>query len=604
VRVAALPHAPDRRKTAWYNRHLVPDTISCVACSGVDVYVVEQWPAEKGRRALACRDCGLLFIHPTPSRKPLQPSAAATTRPADEQPSRTVVAPSKKGAARALLAALDRHLAARQPSAGARVLDFACGTGAWLNALQDCGWETFGIESSTDIAFTRHRRLTAVPSEPEFDLVILYQILQRVPRPLDTLRELSRAMRPGAHCLVSVPRIDTLAMHGNVRYCLGAGQNIVAFTEACLRGLLARAGLEVVAALHELDAVVHTWRESPRLRLLARKVDRPTPVYDAAAALQPVIEALSTVDTLKPGPPRPAAPTECPACASSRVRVIDEWRLSGSSAHAAGCMECGLLFVHPPPSQEALDAYYAREDGYLAWKADRLPGELTAWAKPDDTSQTPRRTKTGTPVIFTALDRFLPTSRPAEGARVLDFGCGPGTWLDSFQDHGWRTYGLEPCTDAAFVRHTRVTTVPAEPQFQLVFLYHVLEHLPRPLDTLRELARALLPGGFCFVSVPRIDTLAIHGQADYCLHAHHHIVGFTEACLRGLLARAGLEFVASFHDLPSAFSKKRPTRLQLLARKANGPVELARDPAAALSPVIAAFVALKGPRVSAARATA
>jgi SAM-dependent methyltransferase len=583
----------------------VNDPIRCVACAGLDVYVVEQWPVGKGARAMGCRDCGVLFVHPQPSRESFL-DAASTPRPAAEQTSGQIAAPTKKGTARVLLAALDRYLPVREPTAGARVLELGCGTGAWLNALQDCGWETFGIEPSTDIAFARHRRLTAVPSDPEFDLVILYQVLQRLPRPLDTLRQLSAAMHPGAHCLVSVPRLDALAMHPDLRFYLSPRQNLVAFTERCLRALLADAGLETVAALHDLDAVVHTWRESPRLRLLARKVDRPTPVPDAAAALQPVIDALSTIDLSAPppAPPRPAAPTECPACAGSHVRVIEEWRLSGTTAHTVACADCGLLFVHPPPSQEALDAYYAREDGYRAWKANRLPGEQTAWSRTAEDPPVHRRTKTGTPIIFTALDRFIPTSVPAPGARVLDFGCGPGTWLDCFQDHGWETCGLEPCTDAAFVRHRRVTEVPADPQFHLVFLYHVLEHLPRPLDTLRALARALLPGGFCFISVPRIDTLAIHGQVDYCLHGHHHIVGFTEACLRGLLARAGLEFVTPFHDLESAFSKGRPTRLQVLARKVDGPVAIEPDPASALAPVIAAFVALKGSRHSAARATA
>jgi SAM-dependent methyltransferase len=286
------------------------------------------------------------------------------------------------------------------------------------------------------------------------------------------------------------------------------------------------------------------------------------------------------------------------------VRVIEEWGLSGSTAHAAGCMECGLLFVHPPPSKEALDDYYAREDGHPTWKADRLPGELTAWARTAADAPTQRRTETGTPAIFEALDRFIPVIEPAPDSRVLDFGCGPGTWLDCFQDHGWRTYGLEPYTGEAFVRHTRVTAVPADPQFHLVFLYHVLEHVPRPLETLRELTGALLTGGFCFISVPRLDTLAIHGQVDYCLHPQYHIRGFTEACLRGLLARAGLEFVASFHHLDSAFSKGRPTRLQLLARKIDAPLAPEPDPASALTPVIAAFVALKGKRHSSVRAAA
>lgn len=268
----------------------------------------------------------------------------------------------------------------------------------------------------------------------------------------------------------------------------------------------------------------------------------------------------------------------CPACDSARVEIVEQWRLSGKQARAIACAECGLLFVHPQPAREVLDAYYAPEGGWQASRKEKSP-------KPPQT-----RTKGAAPALFAALDRYLPVTSPAPGSRVFDFGCGSGTWLNSFNDHGWQTYGLEPSHDAAFERHQRLHEIPAEPDFDLVLAYHVLEHLPRPLDTLRQLAGALRPPGYCFISVPRIDTLAEHGQVDYCLHPTHHIVAFTEPCLRGLLARAGMETVAALHELDERFSKGVPLRMRLLARKATAPQALPPDPAAALKPVIEGFV--------------
>ena len=487
------------------------------------------------------------------------------------------------------MVALDEHFPARTPVPGARVLDYGCGAGAWLNAFQYCGWQTFGIEASTDVAFLRHARLMAIPSEPDqFDLVIAYQVLQRLPRPLDTLCALSRTLRPGGHCLISVPRLDALAIHRDVAACLSPHRHVGAFTEACLRGLLARAGLETVATLHQLDTVL-TQGSPLRLRVLARKASHPAAGPDPVAALQPVLEALSTIDIADPRAAKPTAPapTACPACSGVNVAIIEQWRLPNQGRGVAGCGDCGLVFVHPPPSSEELDAFYA-PDGYGQWKASRLTGQ--AWKNRPTERRSGSRLRT--PEIFTELDRFFPVTAPPAGARVLDFGCGPGTWLDKFQDHGWDTYGLEPSTDAAFTRHARLDAVPIEADFDLVFLYHVLEHLPRPLDPLRELARALRPGGYCFVSVPRIDTLAIHRQPKYCLCLPHHIVGFTEACLRGLLARAGLEVVASFHDRGSSMKEGVPTKLQLLARKPSTPPPVEPVPASALQAVVDAFVAL------------
>ena len=122
-------------------------------------------------------------------------------------------------------------------------------------------------------------------------------------------------------------------------------------------------------------------------------------------------------------------------------------------------------------------------------------------------------------------------------------------------------------------------------------VWHVLEHLPRPLDTLRALAAALAPGGFCLVSVPRVDTLAVHGDLSYILQPRAHVVAYTEACLRGLMASCGLETVTALHELDDVFSKVEPLRLRLLARKGS-PSVAGPSPSAALTPVLDAVAAL------------
>jgi SAM-dependent methyltransferase len=239
----------------------------------------------------------------------------------------------------------------------------------------------------------------------------------------------------------------------------------------------------------------------------------------------------------------------CPACGGSGVFSIEQWRI-GKRHIACGCKNCGLVFVHPFPSPEALQAYYALGGRWSAAHGVSVPTKRHAAR-----------------ALFVALDEYFPASQPVPGSSVLDFGCGTGAWLNEFQDRGWLTYGIEPSTELAFQRHQRLLSIPTEPQFSLVIAYHVLEHLPNPLDTLRALAEALRPGGHCFLSVPRLDGLAAHGRIDYCLHRHKHIVAFTEACLRGLLARAGLETLEALHCLDRPDTP--PYRLRLLARKAS-----------------------------------
>jgi SAM-dependent methyltransferase len=240
------------------------------------------------------------------------------------------------------------------------------------------------------------------------------------------------------------------------------------------------------------------------------------------------------------------------------------------------CWHCGLLFAYPQPPVEALEAYYGPEGD---WRAKRSGREVTE-------AHTKGKGKAGQ-AVADLLDRCV-TSRPRS---VFDFGCGTGSWLNTLQDRGWETCGLEPSSDAAFARHRRLLDVPADERFDLVMAYHVLEHVPRPLDTLRLLAGAVRVGGYCFVSVPRLDKVLEHSDTRYCLYPPHHIVAFTEACLCGLLARAGLEVVYALHELDGLFTKGEPLRLRLLARKGNGEVSCA-DPAAALRAVLLGIPAL------------
>lgn len=227
-----------------------------------------------------------------------------------------------------------------------------------------------------------------------------------------------------------------------------------------------------------------------------------------------------------------------------------------------------MFFAHPQPPPDLLASYYGR-DGKWRTKRDATD------------AQTQGKGRAGRAVVA-LLDQYVPPGP----RRVLDFGCGTGPWLNMLQDAGWETFGIEPSSDAAFVRHQRLEDIPADGRFDLVVAYHVLEHLPRPLDTLRQLAAAVRIGGACFVSVPRLDTVLEHRDTRYCLYAPHHIVAFTEACLRGLLARAGFEVTEALHHMDQLFTKGRPLRLRLLARRVESP-KPGPDPAAALRSVLA-----------------
>ena len=243
-----------------------------------------------------CDDCGLVFSNPQPTAEELSrfysPAGEWVSRQAGQ--SARAVAPVDEPHGRSWSRAFDPirgKLSVRSPPAGARVLDFGCGNGKLLDALQESGWQTFGVETAVDAAFPRHLRLDAVPDTPVFDLIVANHVFEHVTDPLDLLRQFARACRVGGYLLVDVPRFDTLPIHRDFKYVINGHAHVTAYTWPCLQGLLARAGWKPVEPPPDRlsgDQGPHT---CARLRVLAQRVEEhveppPSPARAARTAIR------------------------------------------------------------------------------------------------------------------------------------------------------------------------------------------------------------------------------------------------------------------------------------------------------------------------------
>ena len=152
------------------------------------------------------------------------------------------------------------------------------------------------------------------------------------------------------------------------------------------------------------------------------------------------------------------------------------------------------------------------------------------------------------------------------GRRMIDIGCGPGTFLLVAKRRGWEVTGVEPAAEAAekasgigldvFHGYVADFVATAPRPFDVAVSFEVLEHVPDPVAVMREIHRLLKPGGLVFISVPNQDD-------PYCLKVPNplamppiHINFFNRKSLGKTLTSAGFEAIR-FKSLPIPTSSVR-----------------------------------------------
>jgi len=146
------------------------------------------------------------------------------------------------------------------------------------------------------------------------------------------------------------------------------------------------------------------------------------------------------------------------------------------------------------------------------------------------------------------------------GARVLELGPATGATTKLLRDRGCRVTTVEvdreaaahasawsDCTVVADLDHDDLEQTIGDGVFDVVIAADVLEHLSKPVETLRQAARLLGPDGFCLVSLPNVAHGSVRlalldGRWDYTdigLLDRTHLRFFTRAGVHDLFAAAG-----------------------------------------------------------------
>jgi 2-polyprenyl-3-methyl-5-hydroxy-6-metoxy-1,4-benzoquinol methylase len=166
--------------------------------------------------------------------------------------------------------------------------------------------------------------------------------------------------------------------------------------------------------------------------------------------------------------------------------------------------------------------------------------------------------------------------------RILDFGSGLGFFVKAMQAHpAWEAHGRE--ISPAAVRYSRETlglsnvasgrleevALPRE-SFDIITMWDVLDHIPKPDPVLRHAHDLLKGGGLFFIRTPNVVVQLLRARFNKLVHgmkpgvtymqAQHHSHHYSMWSIRRLLERNGFSRILFVHLQPvrSLSSGKRP----------------------------------------------
>ena len=150
--------------------------------------------------------------------------------------------------------------------------------------------------------------------------------------------------------------------------------------------------------------------------------------------------------------------------------------------------------------------------------------------------------------------RFRQFREFIEGRKICDFGTGYGDFLMASRDAADLCFGVElrgHCLEHLSKSQPDIPVKKSiaefDEAFDLVTLFHVLEHIPYQVETLAEIGSKIAAGGRIIVEVPHsrdflIQSLDIPAFREFTFWSEH-LVLHTEQSLRRVLEESGFEDV-------------------------------------------------------------
>lgn len=197
----------------------------------------------------------------------------------------------------------------------------------------------------------------------------------------------------------------------------------------------------------------------------------------------------------------------CYICDSSDFELVYEnipdRFVAGNTYHMIRCNKCGFSFLSPRPTEAASSQFY----DLVSYQPHNLSEQSLFDCIYDRVRKTNSRNKRR------MIEKLVPIGS------LLDIGCGTGEFLLEMRTGGWDLCGMETAPEARKQANDQSLMVmksleEVNGSFDVITLWHVLEHIHKIKDLFNHLNRLLKPGGYLVLAVPNIDSI----DAKYYKH--------------------------------------------------------------------------------------
>lgn len=248
------------------------------------------------------------------------------------------------------------------------------------------------------------------------------------------------------------------------------------------------------------------------------------------------------------------------------------------------CKSCGLHYINPRPIKQQIGYYYSEDyyahnplkkkkpkernrfvEKWMDFKKNVRALILINFYNYPYKQEKDRKSLSAYKKIILLFFYITYRSRldiiPFSGeGKILDIGCGNGRYLLTLKKQGWQTYGIEQSPKsskyARDVLHLEVNTgdlLDSKYQaefFDVITMWHSLEHLYEPILTLKEAKRILKDDGLLIIAVPNVDSFAakVFKKYWYQLEIPIHLIAFTPDSITRMLDAAGFKAKKIYYD--------------------------------------------------------